>query len=35
MNEIMACGGVLRDHKGVVSTLFFGRCVVGDWKWQF
>ncbi|MBA0880973.1 hypothetical protein Goshw_027531 [Gossypium schwendimanii] len=26
MNEIAACGGVLRDDKGVVSALFSGSC---------
>ncbi|MBA0624296.1 hypothetical protein Godav_009680 [Gossypium davidsonii] len=29
MNEIAACRGVLRDDKGMVSTLFSGRCVAG------
>ncbi|TYG51235.1 hypothetical protein ES288_D10G241500v1 [Gossypium darwinii] len=29
MNEIAACGGVLRDDKGVVSALFSGRCATG------
>ncbi|MFQ6646651.1 hypothetical protein Gotur_019581 [Gossypium turneri] len=29
MNEVAACGGVLRDDKGVVSALFFSRCVAG------
>ncbi|TYG96307.1 hypothetical protein ES288_A11G339700v1 [Gossypium darwinii] len=29
MNEIAACGGVLRDDKGVVSAVFSGRYVAG------
>ncbi|MBA0665076.1 hypothetical protein Goklo_004991, partial [Gossypium klotzschianum] len=28
MNEIAACGGVLRNDKGVVSALFSGRCAM-------
>ncbi|KAH1055289.1 hypothetical protein J1N35_033354 [Gossypium stocksii] len=29
LNDIAACGGVLRDDKGVVSTLFSSRCEAG------
>ncbi|TYG99883.1 hypothetical protein ES288_A10G231900v1 [Gossypium darwinii] len=29
INEIAACGGVLKDDKGVVSALFSSRCAVG------